>query len=98
MAEFLIGIILGGVFFGGLYWTVQRLDGVQNPSALFLVSFVLRMAILVAGLYYVSGSGYQSVLLTLLGILVIRYIMIFVINKPQDRLPKKDSSNSGQQP
>ncbi len=96
MVEFLIGIVLGGIFFGGLYWTVQRLDGIQNPSALFLVSFVVRMAILVAGLYYVSGSGYQAVLLTLLGILVIRYIMIFVINKPQDRLPKKDSPNSGQ--
>lgn len=80
MIEFLVGIILGAIFFGGLYWTVKKLNEVKNPSLLIVFSFLLRVAVLLIGLYYVSQNGFQGVLLSLLGIIIIRYIMIYAIN------------------
>jgi F1F0 ATPase subunit 2 len=90
MIEFFIGIILGIVFFGGLYFTVRKLTEINNPSVLFVFSFIVRMAVLLWGLFYVSKGGYKGVLFTLLGILVIRYIMIFIINNPRQKTAEKD--------
>ena len=83
MIEFFFGIILGAVFFGGLYLTVRRLNEVKNPSALFVISFMVRMAVLLGGLFYVSRWGYRGVLLALLGMIATRYIMIFYIKNPR---------------
>ncbi|MFT5934619.1 MAG: F1F0 ATPase subunit 2, partial [Hydrogenophaga sp.] len=38
----LAGAALGGVFFGGLWWTVQRGANSPSPARWFLGSFVLR--------------------------------------------------------
>lgn len=85
MIEFVIGTILGIVFFGGLYLTVQKLNAVRNPSLLFFISFISRMAIVLGGLYYVSKNGYEGVLIALAGIIFIRFIMLFTINKPREK-------------
>jgi F1F0 ATPase subunit 2 len=51
------GIALGALFFGGLWWTVRRGLRVANPALWFGVSGILRMALMVSGLYYVARAG-----------------------------------------
>lgn len=89
MLEFFIGIILGILFFGGLYLTVGKLNEVKNPSLLVIFSFIIRMAILLGGLFYLSKKGYQAILLALLGIVLVKFIMIFIVNKPSEKATKR---------
>jgi F1F0 ATPase subunit 2 len=85
MIEFFIGIILGIIFFGGLYWTVLKLNYVKYPSLLIMGSFLLRMAVLLLGLYFISKNGYKGVLFALLGIIVLKFVMIFTMKKPKTK-------------
>lgn len=89
MIAFFIGILMGIVFFGGLYLTVQKLSEVRNPALLMGVSFIARMAVLLAGFYYVSKDGYRQILFALLGAIAVRFIMIFLVNSPKARPEKR---------
>lgn len=82
MIEFIIGIILGIIFFGGLYLTVLKMKKVRNPKMLMVVSFILRMAVLLGGLFYVSRNGYKGILFALFGIILLRFIMIYYYKQP----------------
>jgi F1F0 ATPase subunit 2 len=66
------GIALGALFFGGLWWTVRRGLTVANPALWFGVSGILRMALMVSGLYYVARAGWPSLLACLCGLLMAR--------------------------
>jgi F1F0 ATPase subunit 2 len=90
MFGFFIGIILGIIFFGGLYLTILKLGNVKNPSILFAVSFMLRMAILLGGLFLLSQNGYQGVLFALLGIILAKFLMIFAVKHPREKIIKSE--------
>ena len=67
-----IGIFLGALFFGGLWWTVHRGLTAANPALWFGVSALTRMAIILSGLYYVTRAGWPSLLACLCGLLIAR--------------------------
>ena len=67
-----IGIFLGVLFFGGLWWTVRRGLTAANPALWFGVSALARMAIILSGLYYVARTGWPSLLACLCGLLIAR--------------------------
>lgn len=79
MASFLIGIVLGTVHFGGLYFTVQKMNKVKYPSLFVGVSFLLRMALLLGTFYYLLRGDYTDILYALAGVILIRFIMIFTV-------------------
>jgi F1F0 ATPase subunit 2 len=66
------GIVLGALFFGGLWWTVRRGLTAANPALWFGLSGLLRMALTVSGFYYVARAGWPSVLACLCGLLIAR--------------------------
>ncbi|HTC52628.1 MAG TPA: ATP synthase subunit I [Steroidobacteraceae bacterium] len=66
------GIILGAVFFGGLWWTVSRGLTTTVPAVWFGLSALLRMAVLVCGVYYFARLGLPSLLAGLCGVVVAR--------------------------
>jgi F1F0 ATPase subunit 2 len=67
-----IGMFLGALFFGGLWWTVRRGLTAANPALWFGVSALARMAILLSGLYYVARAGWPSLVACLCGLLIAR--------------------------
>ena len=67
-----IGIFLGALFFGGLWWTVRRGLTAANPALWFGVSALARMAIILSGLYYLARMGWPSLLACLCGLLIAR--------------------------
>ena len=81
MTEFLIGIGLGIVFFGGLYWTVQKLPDAKHPSLLMSASLLFRMAALLGVLFYVSKGGYKAILFTMAGMLLVRLAMTLGVKR-----------------
>ncbi|HUG24505.1 ATP synthase subunit I [Piscinibacter sp.] len=76
VAALLAGGLLGGVFFGGLWWTVRRGALSPTPARWFLGSFALRTAIVLAGFYAVGAGQPLRLGLCLLGFLLARAIVL----------------------
>lgn len=55
------GFLLGLWYFGALWWTARRVPGAAKPYLVLAVSFVVRMALLLCGLYFLTRG--QPVLL-----------------------------------
>ena len=49
------GVLLGAIFFGGLWWTVRKGVSSKQPALWFFGSLLLRMSIALAGFYFVVG-------------------------------------------
>jgi F1F0 ATPase subunit 2 len=66
------GMVLGALFFGGLWWTVRRGLTAKSPALWFGLSALVRVAITVSGLYYIARSGWPGLLACLCGLLIAR--------------------------
>ena len=72
MLSFVGGLVLGVVFYGGLWWTIRKGLSSPRPAMLFLGSAVLRMSIVVAGFYFVSNGQWQRLLVCMVGFIIAR--------------------------
>jgi len=72
----LAGGALGTVFFGGLWWTIRKAVGSPRPALWFFISLMLRMGIVLAGLYFVGGGQWQRLVACLIGIIVARFVVL----------------------
>lgn len=77
------GLVLGAFFFGGLWWTVRKMQTVQSAGLLFIGSFLLRMAVLLLGLYAVGAEHWERMVIALVGIVLARFIVIR-LTKPKE--------------
>ncbi len=66
------GLLIGGLFFGGLWWTVQRLASSPRPALLAAGSLAVRLALLGAGLWAVTRFGLLALLAAGAGLLIAR--------------------------
>ncbi len=71
----LAGLLLGGIFFGSLWWTVRRGVSAKRPALLFLGSLLLRTAVTLAGFYVVGDGQWQRLLACLLGFVIARFMV-----------------------
>jgi F1F0 ATPase subunit 2 len=69
---FVAGLVLGAMFFGGLWWTVRRGLASPCPALWFTASLLLRMGITVTGFYFVAGTDWRRLLLCLAGFVIAR--------------------------
>jgi F1F0 ATPase subunit 2 len=69
------GILLGAIFFGGLYLTVRKGVSSRSPALWFFGSLVARMGIALAGFYFVSNGSWQRLILCVLGFLAARVVL-----------------------
>ena len=78
LAALLAGGLLGGVFFGGLWWTVRRGASSPTPARWFLGSLAVRTAIVLAGFHAVGAGQPLRLGLCLVGFLLARTIVLRV--------------------
>jgi len=76
------GLLLGAVFFGGLWWTLRK--GLQSPrpGRWLLGSLVLRTGIVLAGFYLVGAGHWERMLACLLGFTIARLALTRVAARP----------------
>ena len=86
----LAGSVLGAIFFGGLWWTVQRGVVSQRPALWFLSSLLLRTSIVVLGFYFILGDQWQKLLAGLLGFIGARLIVTWLTRGLPRRVPQSD--------
>jgi F1F0 ATPase subunit 2 len=69
------GVLLGAIFFGGLWWTVRRGFSSTQPALWFLGSLLLRTSIVLAGFYFIARGRWERLLICLLGFIAARIIV-----------------------
>jgi len=69
------GVLLGTMFFGGLWWTVRQGVSAERPALWFLGSLLLRTGIVLGGFYVVAGGHWERLLLCLLGFAIAHFIV-----------------------
>ena len=79
------GVLLGVMFFGGLWWTIRKSVSFKRPALWFFGSLLLRMSIALAGFYFVSGGHWERLLVCLLGFVLARLIVTRLTGPPAER-------------
>ena len=69
------GVVLGTLFFGGLWWTVRRALLARLPAVWLIASFVARTALVLAGFIVVGGNEWQRWLVVLAGFIAARVVV-----------------------
>jgi F1F0 ATPase subunit 2 len=86
----LFGVILGITFFFGLWWTVRKGLGAENPVAWFLISFLLRILMVIMGFYWTAQIGqWQHIVMALLGFVITRMILTRWASNQRNVPPKE---------
>jgi len=80
------GMLLGAMFFGGLWWTIQKGVSSARPALWFFGSLLLRTSLTLAGFYMISDGHWERLLLCLVGFTMARPIVT--------RLTRSDEKSS----
>ena len=81
------GVLLGAMFYGGLWWTVRQGVSSKRAALWFLGSLLLRMGVALAGFYFVSAGHWQRLLLCLLGFVLARLAVTRLTRPPGENQP-----------
>ena len=78
MLAWLAGMILGAIFFGGLWWTVHRSLSSKQPAIWFLGSLLVRTSIVLAGFLFVARGHWQRLVVCLIGFVMARLAVMWL--------------------
>ena len=81
--SFVAGVILGLIYFGGLWLTVNKLPSKKHPAGWFLMSLLVRLSIVLTGFYLVSQGQVENLLVCLVGLIVGRLIIMRRMGKEE---------------
>ena len=79
------GILLGIIFFGGLWLTIVKGLPSKNPGLWFITSLILRLGLVLAGFYFVTAGHWERMLACLLGFIAVRFFMIRLTQSSLDK-------------
>jgi F1F0 ATPase subunit 2 len=70
------GLFLGLFFYGGLWWTVNRLPTSGQPALLAIGSFVVRTSLTVLGFYLIMDGQIDRIVVSVIGFLLVRTLLV----------------------
>lgn len=70
------GMVLGLIYFGGLWMVLRRLPEIKHPAAWLGLSLVVRMLIVLLVLYLLFADSWQQLIMAVLGMLTSRAILV----------------------
>jgi F1F0 ATPase subunit 2 len=76
LVPFGIGVVLGIVYFAGLWHTVKHLPDSTHPSISLIGSFLLRSAFALTGFILLMNGRWEPVSVALLGFLLAREVLV----------------------
>jgi len=84
------GLALGAGYFWGLWWTSRRVGVTRVPGLLFMGSFVVRMGVLLGGLWVVTRGRIAETAVALVFVMVARRLVIDVVRRGAEKAPDAD--------
>ena len=89
------GLILGMIFFGGLWLTVKKALGTTYAALWFLGSSLIRTAIVLTGFYFAAHGSLLRLLVSVAGFVAARFLVLRLTRQlEQKQLISTDSSPS----
>ena len=90
------GLVLGTVFFGGLWWKVRKGVSSKHPALWFPGSMLLRMSIVLLGFYFVGRGDWERLVTCLIGFIIARFIVTRLTRTPIEppHSPAKEASHA----
>jgi len=79
----IFGVLLGTLYFGGLWWTVKKAVKSIRPLSWFICSLLLRLGSIMSGFYFVAGHDWEKLLACLLGFVTARGFFIRFTGLPE---------------
>ncbi len=76
LAALVFGVILGGGYFGALWWTVRRLPGRQHAGQWLAASFLLRLAVTTGAFFLILPWGAGALAAAMAGFLLARFFWL----------------------
>lgn len=70
------GLMIGGIYFVGLWWTLRKSLGADASAVLLPLSLFIRVAICLTGFYLIGAGDAIRILVCLLGFIVARFILL----------------------
>ena len=91
-----MGVLLGAMYFGGLWWTVQKGVSSKRPALWFFGSLLLRTSLTVAGFTFDAGGHWERLLMCLLGFIIARFIVTRFAGPPIEHYnsPAKETGHA----
>ena len=86
--SFIIGVILGVFYFGGLFYTTQKLKSYKSPGSLMIISTLVRMLFLIFGLYFLAKRGINHILIGSFAIILVRIILVAYVKRDISKVKK----------
>ena len=83
------GMLLGVIFFGGLWWTVRSGMTARQPALWFICSMMLRTGIVTMGFYFLlslSGNSWKILLGSLSGFILARLLATRLLPAPLSKV------------
>lgn len=90
------GLVMGALYFGGLWLTVQRLSDARQPALLALGSLAGRLGMLLLGLYFIAGGQFARIGIYLLGFFIMRTILVRRWGPQKHPIPEKGNVHGTQ--
>jgi F1F0 ATPase subunit 2 len=84
IVTFIIGLLLGTLFFGGLWFTVKKAVTSKKPALWFVGSFLFRTGITLIGFYYTSLGNWQRLLICMLGFIIARLVITYLTKQNKE--------------
>jgi F1F0 ATPase subunit 2 len=95
ITAFTAGTALGTFYFTALWHTVRQLSSAKSPARMMLGSYMLRMAVVMAGFYLIMGAGYwERLAAAMLGFIIVRKILTYRLG-PQNAVETVNLNKSG---
>jgi len=82
-----VGLVLGAMFFGGLWWTVRLALSSRWAAHWFFGSLLLRTGILLAGFYFACGRDWRRWLVAVIGFSLARVLVSRLTRPAEPSLP-----------
>jgi F1F0 ATPase subunit 2 len=82
---FIVGLLLGVLFFGGLWFTVKKIISSKTPGLLMVGSFILRITIVLAGFYFIGLGDWKKLIACLTGFMVARFTVIYLTKSVDEK-------------
>ena len=77
----LAGVVIGAIFFGGLWWTVLYGLKAKRPGLVFLLSLTVRFGLTLIGFYFVGGGDLERLVACLIGFIVSRAVIGWILQR-----------------
>ncbi|MBN1382279.1 MAG: ATP synthase subunit I [Deltaproteobacteria bacterium] len=64
------------VYFWGLWVTLRKLSESLRPARLIIVSYIIRLGVILAGFYLVMGCHWERLAAAMIGFIMMREILL----------------------